>query len=139
MPVSAEAALTAKKFKHPYSGTWENTHDTNPSYIGGTGIIYIDIQKAKQATSKKTGKKIIKIKKAYVIYDDNTALKANGKIFRKNGKNRIRLNYPKEPEVFVGYIKGTITKKKIKGKFEHTYGNETWGGKIKLKKTTTSG
>ena len=111
-------ALKPSKFKKTYDGTWELQE-----YCGdgsGNGTIEITISKLTRRG---------KIKEASVWWSNTyTTYPATGKIFRRNGVRRIRLNYNTDYGKY--YIKAKITPKIIDGKYIHeTYSTDChfWG------------
>lgn len=102
-------ALKPSKFKKTYYGTWELKEYCTDGTDDGT--IQITISKLNRKG---------KIKEASVWWSNNyTTYAATGKIFRKNGVRRIRLNYSNADAKYI--IRGKITTKIIDGKYIHEY------------------
>ncbi len=122
LPFAATAA-DYSRFEGRYVGSWDDTYDT----CGDTaqdGDLIVNLK-----TILSTGK----ITSATVKFDDDTRILASGgKIFRRNGVRRIRLEYGGAGEDYV--IKARLTdKRKIIGNYEHEYAGCSWGGTANLK------
>lgn len=127
----ASHALKAKNWEGYYYGDWVYTNDTCNTGLSAEGAIYISLD---DVTTKG------KIKSATVYFDNNgVTYDATGKIYRKNGKNKINLNYSIDD--YSLKIKGRLYKNtwRIKGKYYH----ETlstgcqWGGTVDLTRYST--
>jgi len=102
-------ALKPSKFKKTYYGTWVLQEYCTDASANGT--IEVTISKLNRKG---------KIKEASVWWSNNyVTYPATGKIFRKNGVRRVRLNYSTTDGKYI--IKGKITTKIIDGKYIHEY------------------
>ena len=132
-PDKADAVKWKKFTKKTYTGKWTLKYDnTYPEYIGNTGTLYMYVKKIKRKSPKKA-----KIKKMDIWFDGNVATFKSGKLYRKNGKNKLRAVYSDAD----GVIKATFKKKrkKLKGKYDHVLGEEEWGGTFKLTGSNSAG
>ena len=117
-------AADYSRFEGKYVGVWDDTYDS----CGDTdqdGEIIINLK------SIDTDGTILN---ATVKYDDDAKIHAtSGKVFKRNGRRRIRLSYGGDGYTYV--IKAKLTdKKKIKGKYDHEYSGCEWGGTVNLAK-----
>lgn len=120
-------AMKVKKYKHAYSGTWENTYN-DCDYTSNTGYLEIKIKKI-----KKSGK----IKEAHVWFSNTgTYMEAKGEVYKYNGVKYISLEYQENGWDYDSYlITGTITANYIDGYYDHytlypysSYYGCYWGG-----------
>lgn len=134
-PEPAEAVKWQQFTNYSYTGTWTNTHDTDPVYIGSEGTLYLYVKTIKRKSSTKA-----KIKTMDIWFDGTTVTFEKGKLYRKNGKNKLRAVYSDDYGT-EGVIKATFKKKKkkLKGTYEHELGDEAWGGKINLNYSQSAG
>lgn len=120
-------AINFNQFKQTYQGTWENTYDECGD-IGETGIITIVLTKIKKKAATRA-----KVKDATVYFSDGSygGLAGTGKIFKKNKKLKIRLNYGTTAPTDY-YLTGTISKKKLNGMYYHSDAGSgcSWSGTI---------
>lgn len=123
-------ALNVNNFEHSYSGTWAKKYDNFDvdGIMNETGTITIAIN-----SMLSTGD----ILEAIVTFDDaDLSYTTTGYIYKKHGKFHIVLNYSYLSGDYYIYglsLTGHITKKKIKGTYDHfdEYYTQYWGGNIR--------
>lgn len=105
-----------------YGGVWDDTYD-NCGDTNQDGVLYIQLKKISQ-----TGK----IREATVRFDDENKIRStSGKVFKRNGVNRIRLNYGSDGATYT--IKAKLTSQRVmKGRYDHVYSGCEWGGSLNL-------
>lgn len=113
IPIQTQA-VKFKQYIKTYQGDWENTVDECGN-TGETGTITVTLSKIKRTSGTRA-----KIKQATVYFSDGSygGFPAKGKLFKKNNKLKLRLNYGTD-SITDYYITGTITKQTLKGKYYH--------------------
>ncbi len=126
---SKTEAIKFSNFKTTYQGTWENTSNDCGS-TGGTGTMTIEVRKVERRTETRA-----RVKKAWVYFSDGVygGMEATGRIFLKNNRKKMRLNYGAEESGDYTLV-GRINKNTFHGTYTHEFLDDTchWGGTFDL-------
>lgn len=117
-------AADYSRFEGRYIGAWDDTYDS----CGDTeqsGEIVINLK------SIDTDGTILN---ATVKYNDDAKIHStSGRVFKRNGVRRIRLNYGSDNDGTTYVIRAKLkNNRKIAGRYEHEYSSCAWGGTVKL-------